>query len=133
MSNWITKTIFFPLGKLDETFISIYLSRYTIDTSLEQQYIDGIPVELSPVENETFLSTIYKDNYPLTRFRKASIFDGTITPTPVYDPPLEENEDPSERTPTGHTITLSWAEAFINDLTRDPQTEPGLFDGVSVL
>lgn len=132
--NWSHKTVFFPAGRLDEQFLNEYLDRYTIDTSAEQQYIDGVPVYPSPtIGDDVALSTIFKDNYPLTRFRKASIFDGTIEPTLVYDPPLVEGEDPAGRTPIGSTITVCWPESFLNDIENHAPEDAQLFEDVRVV
>ncbi len=127
MIIFTTATVFFPVGRLDEEFVDIYLNRYTMSTS-EGVLLDGVAVDLSPAESDVNLSTIYPDNHPLTLYRKASIFDGTIAPNPVYD-----NGDPDTGVVTGHIIWCGWPEQFLNDIQLPPPELAELFDGIRIL
>lgn len=115
--SFIDATISFPIGRLELGFVQTYLARYT--------------------DPETGWGAAHWDDSEHTTRRRASLFDGTIAPTPQYDAPIPE--DFSEFTDEwkaahliGHTISLGWPEAFISDLQRDPQPEPELFDGIAI-
>ncbi len=116
-------TIHFPIATLgNPAFVTEYLTRYT--------------------DPATGWAAAHQDQTDdPTRLRRASLFPTgetlpTIVPTPVYDPPLTPEELPSgpiTREPVALAITCHWPEPFLADLTRDPQPEPELFDGVEIV
>lgn len=114
--NYIDATIFFPLGRLGQSFVAEFLSRYT--------------------DPQTGWAAAHWDDGAHTRRRQASLGNGTISPTPKYDAPIPELEDFTEAWREahliGHTITLGWPAAFLVDLQRDPQPEPSLFAGIEI-
>ena len=112
-------TIFFPLGRLAPSFVAIYLARW--------------------VDVDTGWHAAHWDDDAHTRRRYASLSNGTIAPTPHYDAPVPTDLTPEELVSwksahrDGDTISLGWPQTFIDDLLRDPQPEPELFDGVRIL
>lgn len=127
-----TKTIFFPIGRLSGEFFDIYMSRYTVDV-IDGVTLDGVAVSQTPTESDTELAAVFRDDDPLTRFRKASLPDGTLTPTPIYDPPLEPEDDPEEFTPIGHTLTFGCPVQFLADIANPPEGDEELFNGVEIV
>lgn len=112
-------TIFFPLGSLSPEFVGLYLTRYT--------------------DPETGWSAAHWDDSEHTRRRQASLFDGSIEPSPHYDATEPADLSPEERDAwraahlDGHTVILGWPEAFLTDIARDPQPEPELFSGIAII
>lgn len=108
-------TLLFPPGRLDLSFVATYLARYT--------------------DPATGWAAAHWDDSSRTRTRRASLFDGSISPTPHYDAPIPSGF--ADFTPAwraahldGHTIALLWPESFLADLARDPQPESELFGGI---
>ena len=130
--NWLYATIYFPAGRLTPGFIEQYIGRYSIEITGPQS-LNGQWMTLEPTEENQSLSIIYVDNPRLAMFRKASVYDGTLRPEPVYDPPLAESESPESREPVGYIIPALWPENFLADIRRDPQPEPEFFEGVYVV
>ncbi len=128
--NWLSDSILFPerlfvtetldtdAPAFEPEFLAEFFGRYSVDTAANTQSIDGTAVIQSYTESDPVLATIFPDNAPLTRFRKASIFDGTL---------------PLERAEGGYVLRCCWPETFIADLQRDPQPEPEWFAGVQIL
>ncbi len=125
--NWIECAVFFPSrlfvpdGSPPEfllQYLQEYFDRYSVDTSLEPQTIDGVPVVQSYAEREPVIASIFGDDLPRKRFRTASIFRGTI---------------PFEPSDGGYILRCCWPETFINDINRDPQPEPEWFEGVRIV
>jgi len=114
--NYIDHTVFFPLGRLSEDFVTIYLERYT--------------------DPATGWAAAHWDDSEHTTRRKASLFDGSIVPTEHFNAPVPAPDDFTDEWKAahlnGHTITAGWPEPFISDLSRDPQLEPELFDGITI-
>jgi len=115
--TYIDHTLLFPLGRLSEEFVETYLERYT--------------------DSETGWAAAHWDDSEHTTRRKASLFDGTIAPTQHHDAPIPPADEftPEWRAAhlDGHTITAGWPEPFIAHLLRDPQPEPELFAGITIL
>jgi|GEM_PF-4861274 len=112
--NYIDHIIFFPLGRLSSEFVETYLTRYT--------------------DPDTGWAAAHWDDTAHTTRRKASLFDGTIAPSPHYtdQEPVGADDEWRAAHLNGHTISAGWPAPFIFDLSRDPQPEPELFNGVTI-
>ncbi len=111
--SYIDATMQFPPDRLGQAFVSEYLSRYT--------------------DPATGWAAAHWDESEQTRRRQASLFDGTIVPTPIKDGPEPADFAVDTRPVVALQISCGWPEAFLTDLQRNPQPEPDLFGGITII
>jgi len=118
--NWTDATVFFPAilfngdGQFSPELLDLFLDRYT--------------------DPETGWATVHWDDSAHTRRRKASVFDGSIEPTPVYDKgPDEYGVYPSDAVIIGYTISCGWNPQFLEDIANPPAELAGYFAGIEIL
>lgn len=118
--NWLDENldalVFFPLRCFKEEtkefaddLLAIFFDRYT--------------------DEATGLSTVHWENCRTkTLRRKASVYNGSISPTPIYD-----NGDPETGEIIGYTIWCGWHPQFLADIANPPVELAEHFEGVRIL
>lgn len=108
-------TIVFPLGRLAQSFLDTYLSRYPRPKHQDREGVfDAV-----------------------TNSRDASIEHGSIAPTPIYSttPPTDPTAYAAwlaTAVQTGEAITAWWPQAFLDDIPVKSVTEPDNYAGLVV-
>jgi hypothetical protein len=108
--SYTDATIQFPVDKLSESFVGQYLTRYT--------------------DPATGWAAAHWDNAEHTQRRQASLFNGSVKPLKIKSGTRPPMGTADTRPVIGLQISCGWPNAFLDDLSRNPQPEPELFSGI---